>query len=151
MAGTVDGGSVFTAHNSLVLGILLAAVMLFVSEELWVDVASMIEFVALVVTGLVTLEEAFSGFASPAETTVGPCVSLAAAQTLTAWTTHRSTDSAPGRPQPTTMAVGADHCHRGHDAGPYERRSRRGDSAANGDERRPRIDFPPSKLLVPWA
>jgi di/tricarboxylate transporter len=54
----------------LVLGILAIAVLLFVSEKLRVDVVAMIVLVALVLTGLVTVEEAFSGFASPAVITV---------------------------------------------------------------------------------
>jgi di/tricarboxylate transporter len=59
-----------TIDNILVLGILAGAVVLFVSEKLRVDVVAMIVLVALVVTGLVTVEEAFSGFASPAVVTV---------------------------------------------------------------------------------
>ena len=59
-----------TTENLLVLGILAAAVVLFVSEKLRVDVVAMTVLVALVLTGLVTVEEAFSGFASPAVITV---------------------------------------------------------------------------------
>jgi di/tricarboxylate transporter len=59
-----------TIDNLLVLGILAAAVVLFVSERLRVDVVAMMVLVALVLTGLVTVEEAFSGFASPAVITV---------------------------------------------------------------------------------
>ena len=59
-----------TPENLLVLGILAGAVVLFVSERLRVDVVAMMVLVALVVTGLVTVEEAFSGFASPAVITV---------------------------------------------------------------------------------
>ncbi len=59
-----------TIDNILVLGILAVAVVLFVSEKLRVDVVAMIVLVALVLTGLVTVEEAFSGFASPAVITV---------------------------------------------------------------------------------
>ncbi|NIV36358.1 MAG: hypothetical protein GWN58_45025 [Anaerolineae bacterium] len=55
-----------TIDNLLVLGILSVAILLFVSEKLRVDVVAMIVLAALVVTGLVTVEEAFSGFASPA-------------------------------------------------------------------------------------
>jgi hypothetical protein len=57
----------------LVLGFLIVAVLLFVSEKLGFDVVAMIvlvALVALVVTGLVTVEGAFSGFASPAVITV---------------------------------------------------------------------------------
>jgi di/tricarboxylate transporter len=55
-----------TTENLLVLGILAVAILLFVSERLRVDVVAMLVLVALVLTGLVTVEEAFSGFASPA-------------------------------------------------------------------------------------
>jgi di/tricarboxylate transporter len=55
-----------TLDNLLVLGILSIAILLFVSEKLRVDVVAMIVLSTLVVTGLVTVEEAFSGFASPA-------------------------------------------------------------------------------------
>ena len=40
------------------------------SEKLRVDVVAVIVLVALVLTGLVTIEEVFSGFASPAVITV---------------------------------------------------------------------------------
>jgi di/tricarboxylate transporter len=59
-----------TIENLVVLGILAVAVVLFVSEKLRVDVVAMMVLVALVLTGLVTVEEAFSGFASPAVITV---------------------------------------------------------------------------------
>lgn len=59
-----------TTENLLVLAILAAAVVLFVSEKLRVDVVAMVVLVALVLTGLVTVEEALSGFASPAVITV---------------------------------------------------------------------------------
>ncbi len=56
--------------NILVLIILGGAVILFVSEKLRVDVVAMIVLVTLVLAGLVSIEEAFSGFASPAVITV---------------------------------------------------------------------------------
>jgi di/tricarboxylate transporter len=59
-----------TTDNILVLGILAAAVALFVSEKLRVDVVAMLVLAALGLTGLVTPEEAFSGFSSPAVITV---------------------------------------------------------------------------------
>jgi di/tricarboxylate transporter len=59
-----------TIDNLLVLGILAVAVVLFVSERLRVDVVAMLVLVALVLTRLVTVEEAFSGFSSPAVITV---------------------------------------------------------------------------------
>ena len=59
-----------TTDNLLVLGILAIAILLFVTERLRVDVVAMMVLVALVLTGLVTVDEAFSGFASPAVITV---------------------------------------------------------------------------------
>ena len=60
-----------TYENILVLGILVSALILFVSEKLRVDVVAMLVLAALLITGLVSPEEAFSGFASPAVITVG--------------------------------------------------------------------------------
>ncbi len=60
-----------TVDNILVLAILIGALILFVSEKLRVDVVAMLVLAALVLSGLVTAEEAFSGFSSPAVITVG--------------------------------------------------------------------------------
>lgn len=57
-------------NNILVLGILTGAIILFVSEKIRADVVAMIVLAALVLTGLVPIEQAFSGFASPAVITV---------------------------------------------------------------------------------
>jgi di/tricarboxylate transporter len=54
----------------LVLAILAVTVVLFVSERLRVDLVAMLVLITLSLTGLVTTEEAFSGFASPAVITV---------------------------------------------------------------------------------
>jgi di/tricarboxylate transporter len=59
-----------TVENILILSILAGAIVLFVTEKLGVDVVAMIVLAALVLTGLVNIEEAFSGFASPAVVTV---------------------------------------------------------------------------------
>jgi len=59
-----------TQENLLVLVILAVAVVLFVSERLRVDLIAMLVLITLTLTGLVTIEEAFSGFASPAVITV---------------------------------------------------------------------------------
>ena len=59
-----------TPENMLVLGILAVAVVLFVSERLRVDLIAMLVLITLTLTGLVTIEDAFSGFASPAVITV---------------------------------------------------------------------------------
>jgi di/tricarboxylate transporter len=59
-----------TVENLLVLGILFGAILLFVSERLRVDVVALLVMVTLILTGLITPEEAFSGFSSPAVITV---------------------------------------------------------------------------------
>jgi di/tricarboxylate transporter len=59
-----------TQENLLVLIILAVAVILFVSERLRVDLIALMVLITLSLTGLVTVEEAFSGFASPAVITV---------------------------------------------------------------------------------
>jgi di/tricarboxylate transporter len=59
-----------TQENILILAILAAAVILFVTEKLRVDLIAMMVLVTLALSGLVTIEEAFSGFASPAVITV---------------------------------------------------------------------------------
>ena len=59
-----------TADNILVLLILAGAVVLFVSEKLRVDLVALMVLITLTLTGLVTIDEAFSGFASPAVITV---------------------------------------------------------------------------------
>ncbi|MDX1616416.1 MAG: SLC13 family permease [Candidatus Promineifilaceae bacterium] len=59
-----------TADNYLVLAILSAAVVLFVSEKLRADVVALLVLFALILTGVLTVDEAFSGFASPAVVTV---------------------------------------------------------------------------------
>lgn len=53
-----------------VLAILAVAIVLFVSERLRVDLVAMLVLITLTLTGLVTPEEAFSGFSSPAVITV---------------------------------------------------------------------------------
>jgi di/tricarboxylate transporter len=47
------------------------ALILFVSEKLRVDVVAMLVLAALILTGLISAEEAFAGFSSPAVITVG--------------------------------------------------------------------------------
>ena len=59
-----------TQESLLVLAILTVAVILFVSERLRVDLVAMLVLITLTLTGLVTVEEAFSGFANPAVITV---------------------------------------------------------------------------------
>ena len=59
-----------TADIIVVLSILGLAVLLFASERLRVDVVALLVLIALVLTGLVTPEQAVSGFSNPAVITV---------------------------------------------------------------------------------
>jgi di/tricarboxylate transporter len=59
-----------TQEIALTLGILAVAIVLFASEKLRVDVISMLVLLSLLLLGLITPEEAFSGFSSPAVITV---------------------------------------------------------------------------------
>jgi di/tricarboxylate transporter len=67
-----------TAEVILTLAILLLAIILFVTERLRVDVVAMMVLGALALTGLVTPNEALSGFSSPAVITVGAVLILSA-------------------------------------------------------------------------
>ncbi len=55
-----------TPEVGLTLAILVAAILLFASERLPVDVVALLVVLALIVTGLLTPTEAFTGFANPA-------------------------------------------------------------------------------------
>lgn len=55
-----------TPEIALTLAILIGAIALFVSERLPVDVVALLLLLVLIVTGVLTPAEAFSGFASPA-------------------------------------------------------------------------------------
>ncbi|MFO7664036.1 MAG: SLC13 family permease [Chloroflexota bacterium] len=59
-----------TIDIALVLAILAAAVVLFVTERIKMEVVALLVLVALAVTGLVTPAEALSGFSNPAVITV---------------------------------------------------------------------------------
>jgi di/tricarboxylate transporter len=59
-----------TPHIALILTLIVAAVILFVTEKLRVNVIALTVLLALALTGLVTPEEAFAGFANPAVITV---------------------------------------------------------------------------------
>lgn len=59
-----------TPDIALVLGILLVAIVLFVSERLRVDVVALLVLSALAITGLVTPEQAVAGFSNSAVITV---------------------------------------------------------------------------------
>ena len=72
-----------TGEIGLVLLILLIAIILFASERIRVDVVSMLVLLALLLTGLLTPEEAFSGFSSPAVITVWAIYIVSASLTMT--------------------------------------------------------------------
>ena len=59
-----------TAEIAYMLVILAITILLFVTEWLRVDVVSLLVLLALLITGLITPEAAFSGFSSPAVLTV---------------------------------------------------------------------------------
>ncbi|MFC1922252.1 SLC13 family permease [Chloroflexota bacterium] len=59
-----------TTEILLTLGILGISLLLIVSKKLRVDLVAMLVLITLVLPGLVTTEEAFSGFSSPAVFTV---------------------------------------------------------------------------------
>jgi di/tricarboxylate transporter len=59
-----------TPEIALTLTIIAVAVALFASEKLRVDIIALLVLLSLAITRLITLEEAFAGFASPAVITV---------------------------------------------------------------------------------
>ena len=72
-----------TAEIGLVLLILGIAIVLFASEKVRVDVVSMMVLLALLLSGLLTPEEAFSGFSNPAVITVWAIYIVSASLTRT--------------------------------------------------------------------
>lgn len=59
-----------TTENILVISILLFSVILFITNKIRADVVSMLILAALILTRLLTVEEAFSGFSNPAVITI---------------------------------------------------------------------------------
>ncbi len=59
-----------TPQIGLTLTIIIVAVVLFATEKLRVDITAMLVLLALALTGLISSQEAFAGFASPAVITV---------------------------------------------------------------------------------
>jgi di/tricarboxylate transporter len=59
-----------TFEIGFVLVLILVAIVLFATEKLRVDVVAMLVLLTLAISGIITAEEAFSGFASPAVITV---------------------------------------------------------------------------------
>ncbi len=67
-----------TPEIAIVLTILLAAILLFITERVRVDVVALMVLVSLVLTGLISAPEALSGFANPAVVTVWAVLILSA-------------------------------------------------------------------------
>ena len=68
---------------ALVLIILLAAIVLFATEWIRMDLVSLMVLLALALTGLVSVEQAFAGFSNPAVITVAAMFIISAALTNT--------------------------------------------------------------------
>ena len=67
-----------TLEIALVLGLALSAIILFATERLPVDLTAMILLGAMLLSGIITPEEAISGFSNPATVTVGAMFVLSA-------------------------------------------------------------------------
>ena len=72
-----------TLDIALVLLILLGSIILFASEKIRVDLVALMVLLALLMTGLITPQEAFSGFSSPAVITVWAIYMVSASLTHT--------------------------------------------------------------------
>ncbi|MBE2221530.1 MAG: SLC13 family permease [Anaerolineae bacterium] len=72
-----------TLDIALVLLILVGSIILFASEKIRVDLVALLVLLTLLLTGLITPEEAFSGFASPAVITVWAIYMVSASLTHT--------------------------------------------------------------------
>jgi len=67
-----------TLEIALVLGVVVAAVILFATERLPIDLTALILMSTLLLSGLITPQEAISGFSNPATVTVGAMFVLSA-------------------------------------------------------------------------
>ena len=76
-----------TAEGFIVLGILIGIVALFVSEKYPLDIVAMLGLGVLLILGLVTVQEGFSGFSNPATLTVAAMFILSAGLQRTGATT----------------------------------------------------------------
>lgn len=72
-----------TFEIALTLGILLIAIVIFVTEIIRADLAALIVLVLLVIVGLVTPEDSISGFSNPAVVTIWAVFILSAGLTQT--------------------------------------------------------------------
>jgi len=68
-------------HTWIVLSVLAAALLLFVTEWLRVDIVALGVVVALALTGVLTAEQAFEGFSNPAVLTIAALFVIAGAAT----------------------------------------------------------------------
>ena len=76
-----------TVEGLIVLGILIGIVALFVSEKYPLDIVAMLGLGVLLLLGLVTVQEGFSGFSNPATLTVAAMFVLSAGLQRTGATT----------------------------------------------------------------
>ena len=67
-----------TVEISIVLGVLLLSIILFVTERLRVDVVALLAMAVLLVTGIISPSQGISGFSSTATVTVGAMFVLSA-------------------------------------------------------------------------
>ena len=67
-----------TLEIALVLGLVLAAIILFATERLPVDLTAMILMGAMLLSGIITPQDAIGGFSNPATVTVGAMFVLSA-------------------------------------------------------------------------
>jgi di/tricarboxylate transporter len=70
--------TVMTVEMLLVLGLVVSAVILFATERLPVDLTALILMATMLLSGLITVEEAIGGFSNPATITVGAMFVLSA-------------------------------------------------------------------------
>ncbi len=67
-----------TIEIALVLGLVFSAVILFATERLPVDLTAMIIMGAMLLSGIITPQDAIGGFSNPATVTVGAMFILSA-------------------------------------------------------------------------
>lgn len=68
-----------TLEIALVLGLALSAIILFATERISVDLTAMILMGAMLLSGIITPQDAIGGFSNPATVTVGAMFVLSAA------------------------------------------------------------------------
>ena len=124
-----------TTDSILIFIILGIALVLFISEKIRVDLVALMVLVSLTLTGLITPEEAFSGFASPAVITVWAVFIISGGLTrsgvadVIARFILRLAGTQSGSPDRT------DHADGGRDVSFYEQYRRGSDLAAGSGQR----------------